>query len=389
MDTSRSKYIRVRDALAGAIRNGEYTAGQKLPGERALAIQYGISYMTARRAVSELVEQGLLDRRPWEGLFVAVPVNASNVDVTPPANGTTTLNIITVGHEPPHVNTLKRLASKYAEGHGWFTRYVRIDQPGDDHAIGCILGGGLSLLIIPDDATMRGPVGEAVQQVNGRAVLIGNRMDNLGVPSVMADDTQAIGLAVQHLRDNGHTRIGMLCDYINHPVTSVQVAKWRSCFASECSAQDLDERLIVVDTPRFDCPTENAYRRMREYLNEHGGAITALVCTGDESAVAAMSACRDAGLAVPEDLSIIVSGDSSLAAHCNPALTCIDVNLELHVQIAGEMLERSLTGRLSAADRLRLIEPRLIARESVARCPSNGGDHKALTPAQPQPEPPK
>jgi DNA-binding LacI/PurR family transcriptional regulator/DNA-binding transcriptional regulator YhcF (GntR family) len=373
MNTTSSKYGRVRDALASAIRSGEYSVGQKLPGERTLAIQYGISYMTARRAVSELVELGLLDRRPWEGLFVtAGPAAGNNTDVAvplAPASATTTLNVLTVGHEPPHVNTLKRLASKYAEGRGWFTRYVRIDHPGDPHAIGCILGGGLSLLIIPDDATMRGPIGEAVQQVNGRAVLIGNRMDNLGVPSVLADDTQAIGLAIQHLRSHGHTRIGMLCDYINHPVTSVQVAKWRSSFAAECAGKELDRRLIVVDTPRFDCPTQNAYQRVREYLAERPGAITALVCTGDESAVAAMSAARDAGLSVPEGLSIVVSGDSSLAAHCNPALTCIDVNLELHVQLAGDMLERSLTGQLPAADRLRLIEPQLVERSSVGACP--------------------
>src|SRR4051794_14955595 len=164
MNTPSSKYIRVRDALAGAIRSGEYTVGQKLPGERSLAVQYGISYMTARRAVSELVELGLLDRRPWEGLFVTAAPSNGNVDspvgvASSNPSATTTLNVITVGHEPPHVNTLKRLASKYAESHGWFTRYVRIDHPGDNHAIGCILSGGLSLLIIPDDATMRGPVG--------------------------------------------------------------------------------------------------------------------------------------------------------------------------------------------------------------------------------------
>jgi DNA-binding LacI/PurR family transcriptional regulator len=374
MNPTQPKYTRVRDALAKAIRSREYTPGQKLPGERALAIQYGISYMTARRAVSELVEEGLLDRRPWEGLFVTIGASSEGSGVTAaggnglPATAVTTLNIITVGHEPPHVNTLKRLASRYADEQGWATRYVRIDHPNDEHAIGCIVGGGLSVLIIPDDATMRGPVGEAVQRANGRAVLIGNRMDNLGVPSVLADDTQAIGLAVQHLRQHGHKRIGMLCDYINHPVTSVQVAKWRSCFASECPPEELDRRLIVVETPRFACPTENAYRRVRAYLQAHGDAVTALVCTGDESAVAAMSACRDMGRPVPQAMSIVVSGDSSLAAHCNPALTCIDVNLELHCQIAGEMLHRSLTGRLSAADRLRLIEPRLIERASVSRC---------------------
>src|SRR5690349_9384212 len=104
MNTTSSKYVRVRDALAGAIRSGEYAVGQKLPGERTLAVKYGISYMTARRAVSELVELGLLDRRPWEGLFVmggGAATNGQNVDVASvpiPATATTTLSVFTVGH---------------------------------------------------------------------------------------------------------------------------------------------------------------------------------------------------------------------------------------------------------------------------------------------------
>jgi DNA-binding LacI/PurR family transcriptional regulator len=64
-------------------------------------------------------------------------------------------------------------------------------------------------------------------------------------------------------------------------------------------------------------------------------------------------------------MSIVVSGDSSLAAHCNPPLTCVDVDLEMHVRLAGEMLERALAGTLPPTDRLRLIEPRLVPRGSV------------------------
>src|SRR5688500_15538012 len=111
MNGRLSKYARVRDALAEAIRNGEYGTGQKLPGERMLAVQYGISYMTARRAVGELVDRGLLDRRPWQGVFVALPPPPPRAAKPDGANATatTTLNVITVGHEAPHVNTLKRL----------------------------------------------------------------------------------------------------------------------------------------------------------------------------------------------------------------------------------------------------------------------------------------
>jgi DNA-binding LacI/PurR family transcriptional regulator len=366
MNTSTSKYMRVRDTLADAIRAGEYTVGEKLPGERTLAVKFGISYMTARRAVSELIGMGMLERRPWDGIFViAGGMDRAGAQAPGPAT-TTTLTVITVGHEPPYVNTLKRLADKYAEGRGWETQFVRLQKPNDEHAVRCVLGGGLSLLLVPDDATMRGPVGEAIQQVNGKAALVGNRMDNLGVPSVLADDTQAIGIAIDHLRGKGHTRIGMLCDYTNQPVTSVQVAKWRSSFASELSEAELDRRLIVVDTPRFACPTQFAYERMREYLKKSAGELTALVCTGDESAVAAMSACREMACPVPQRISVVVSGDSSLAAYSNPPLTCVDVDLELHVKLAGDMLARALSGALPPTDRLRLIEPRLVERASVA-----------------------
>jgi DNA-binding LacI/PurR family transcriptional regulator len=323
--------------------------------------------MTARRAVSELIAMGILERRPWDGIFVTGGTNGSaSTNGTPAGPATTPLTVITIGHEPPYVNTLKRLAGKYAQEQGWEAHFIRLQKPSDEHAVRCVLGGGLTLLLVPDDATMRGPVGEAIQQVNGRAALIGNRMDNLGVPSVMADDTQAIGVAIEHLRGKGHTRIGMFCDYTNQPVTSVQVAKWRSAFASELSESDLDRRLIVVDTPRFECPTQYAYERMRQYLTERPNELTALVCTGDESAVAAMSACRDSGYPVPQRMSVVVSGDSSLAAYSNPPLTCVDVDLELHVKLAGDMLARALGGTLPPADRLRLIEPRLVERASVA-----------------------
>lgn len=372
MNTSTSKYMRVRDELAEAIRAGTYTLGERLPGERTLAVQFGISYMTARRAVSELIAMGLLERRPWDGIFV-IGGRADGSAVSAGASGalsTTTLTVITIGHEPPFVNTLKRLADKYAEGQGWDAQFVRMQRPNDDHAVRCVLGGGLTLLLVPDDATMRGPVGEAVQQVNGKAALIGNRMDSLGVPSVTADDTRAIGLAIGHLRAQGHRRIGMLCDYTNQPVTSVQVAKWKASFAAELSEAELERRLIVIDTPRFECPTENAYQRMRQYLRDNDGALTALVCTGDESAVAAMSACRDMGYPVPQRMSVVVSGDSSLAAYSNPPLTCVDVDLDLHIELAGGMLSRALAGTLPPNDRLRLIEPRLIERASVAPPPT-------------------
>ncbi|WFR83596.1 GntR family transcriptional regulator [Arthrobacter sp. Y-9] len=69
---------RVEDALRDAISSGRYAAGTKLPAERDLATELGVSRMTLRQALETLQFQGVLRRRPGRagGTFVSgdVPV---------------------------------------------------------------------------------------------------------------------------------------------------------------------------------------------------------------------------------------------------------------------------------------------------------------------------
>jgi len=66
-------YIQIREALRDAILRGIYRVDDQIPPEDALAAQYGVSRMTARRAVMELVNEGLLVRYPGRGTFVGRP----------------------------------------------------------------------------------------------------------------------------------------------------------------------------------------------------------------------------------------------------------------------------------------------------------------------------
>lgn len=63
-------YERVRAALADRIRAGEWAPGEALPPELALAKAYGVALGTFRRAVSALVDDGLLERRQGSGTFL-------------------------------------------------------------------------------------------------------------------------------------------------------------------------------------------------------------------------------------------------------------------------------------------------------------------------------
>ncbi|MGT2887353.1 GntR family transcriptional regulator [Streptococcus didelphis] len=64
-------YIKIHDAIKRDIDKGRWPIGDRLPSERDLASQFGVSRMTLRQAITMLVEEGILERRIGSGTFVA------------------------------------------------------------------------------------------------------------------------------------------------------------------------------------------------------------------------------------------------------------------------------------------------------------------------------
>ncbi|MCD7058815.1 GntR family transcriptional regulator [Pelagibacterium xiamenense] len=67
-------YLRLRRAIAEAVDSGLVTPGQALPSERELAASMDISRVTVRKAVEDLVREGVLVQRHGSGTFVAPKV---------------------------------------------------------------------------------------------------------------------------------------------------------------------------------------------------------------------------------------------------------------------------------------------------------------------------
>ncbi|MFI5681627.1 GntR family transcriptional regulator [Streptomyces cellulosae] len=63
-------YLQVAHHIAEQIRTGRLPVGARLPAERDLAEQYSVAINTARRAVRELRDQGLVITVPIKGTFV-------------------------------------------------------------------------------------------------------------------------------------------------------------------------------------------------------------------------------------------------------------------------------------------------------------------------------
>jgi GntR family transcriptional regulator len=66
-------YLQIQEYLAEQIAAGRYLPETRIPSERELSSELGISRMTVRRAITELVNEGLLERVHGAGTFVARP----------------------------------------------------------------------------------------------------------------------------------------------------------------------------------------------------------------------------------------------------------------------------------------------------------------------------
>lgn len=64
-------YMRVADHIAARIHAGELPQGARLPAETDLGEEYGVAAGTARRAVRELRDRGLVVTLPAKGTFVS------------------------------------------------------------------------------------------------------------------------------------------------------------------------------------------------------------------------------------------------------------------------------------------------------------------------------
>ena len=65
------RFLQIKTALLNAIEDGQMRPGDKVPSENQLSDQYGVSRMTARRALTELVDDGVLIRSQGLGTYVS------------------------------------------------------------------------------------------------------------------------------------------------------------------------------------------------------------------------------------------------------------------------------------------------------------------------------
>jgi GntR family transcriptional regulator len=73
LEVAQPAYLKAQEAILAMVEGPDFAPGDKIPSERVLSEKFGISRMTLRRAVDNLVRLGVLERRSTSGTHVAAP----------------------------------------------------------------------------------------------------------------------------------------------------------------------------------------------------------------------------------------------------------------------------------------------------------------------------
>ena len=164
-------------------------------------------------------------------------------------------------------------------------------------------------------------------------------------------------LAVEHLIEKGHSKIGCITGQLSKVDSRDRLQGYRNALAKH--GIEYDPNLVVEG--RFDYQGNNdAIRR----LLDRDLGITAIFCMNDNIATTAYSTCLERGMKIGQDISIVGYDNNAYSQHMNPGLTTIDFPIkEMALQGAAGVLNM-LDGK--SIDHLETkLSPTLVERGSV------------------------
>jgi DNA-binding LacI/PurR family transcriptional regulator len=307
-------YQSLADDLRKSIGQGEYAPGQWIGSEHELARQRSISRMTVRRASEVLIGEGLLERKPGKGLFVKVPQTA-------------TRQIQVIAGNLAWDSCLKIARGVQAAGRPLGLRVQICDAHGDAEmdleVVRQLPESGMTGAVI---LSFHSPaLNEAIYRLKAEGfpfVLVDQRMQDIDVPSVVADNYDGGLQACRAVLAEGHRRVAFLGDLAAR-TTADRLSGFRDALGD--AGLPVDRSLVVDldgDQDRLGDWSARVERATADLMGRPSPP-TALFCSCDAVARSAYRALAAAGLNVPGDVSVVGFDDDPLAEWLSPGLATV------------------------------------------------------------------
>lgn len=192
-------------------------------------------------------------------------------------------------------------------------------------------------------------------------VAISAHNDAEGVTNIVLDHRRAAELALTHLYELGHRSIAFMKGPDIIPDTEY---RWASILemANRLRIQVRPELCLHLEADSWS--PEVGYQLMKKLLT-HTRDFTAVFSFNDISGIGVIRAIQDAGLCVPDDISVIGFDDIMSAAYQKPSLSTIRQPLREMGREGAQVLLDKIANPGGKYPREIVMEPELIVREST------------------------
>lgn len=305
-----AKSANIVTLLSRRIQHGDY-ALKALPSELKLSAEFDVSRFTIRKALNELLDQGVLLRLPNGRLAV----NRQR------ENGLSGLQIAFLQPSHPSYDAeWYRLAAERAAGQRGATLRPILYLHWHDSLIQDALDGFDGVFFMPFPEQIPDWLVDAFRgRPSGHVVVLDQDLSKHGVQSVQLFPASFVQRLLDHLAELGHRRI---CCFNVHPLEPnirARIEQWQIwCSSHGIRGVEYDEA-----GKHTGWLSDQAYKAMEGLLNDRADLGTALLCTTMPGAIGVMRAMKDYGLQVGRDISLSAINDDGVARYLSPSITAL------------------------------------------------------------------
>lgn len=356
-------YKQIKRVLRQKIDRGQLKPGDHLLPLRELGKAFKVSEMTARRAVQELVQEGVLVSRPGSGTFVCEPSSES-----------TGIDSRSKPRMAPVHPSLGIVFADITEGYPLFEEFVRgmRSVAGEDRLLQFFeqrlrTGDAVELASrIPLDQiaglVMISPINLELatrcQREHVPCVLLYDSLTEGLSPCVVVDYALGMTLAMRHLHERGRRKIAFVSSGI-HLWSSRQNTSAYRMGQQWLGLEVRDQWLIHAGR---DEPA--GYDATRKLLagDERPDAI---IFGTDFSAKGGLHALQEANIEVPKDMAVVGMGNILRKFDTPLEMTSIDIKVSQEGEAAADLLLKLIEHPEADVPPQTRIEPQLIVRETT------------------------
>ena len=320
------KYRQMVELLEQRIQNGEYPDG-RLPAVRQLATDVGVSYLTARKAVQELKEFGVISH------------NESNRRIVIRKTGTRRplVGVITpFWHFSDWMRSIRDVTGEL----GGMVRFVSYSS-NSDPVITEALSAEFDVLfvILPSDQENVRLI-DRLRRFGKRVVVLFQDLSTEGLRSMIGVPPETVKILMNKLLERGCRRIDLVSTG-NHKSADIarRIRVWREFLAEH----KIPGSFLDPGIHPFEHPEPKIRKTLLNYFST-GVEPDAFYCLTPGGVLGIYRACYEKKLRIGQDVSVFSFGEIEHARVLTPALATVSANLGLD-RAMREVIGQYLPGR--------------------------------------------